>query len=134
MGDVRRASIIINSYNYARYLGQAIDSALGQTYPHTEVVVVDDGSTDDSRAVLTGYGNRVRAVLKDNGGQASAFNAGLQASRGEVVLFLDSDDALLPKAVARAVEFFRDPDVVKVHWPLWEIDAQGRKTGTVWPH
>jgi glycosyltransferase involved in cell wall biosynthesis len=133
MGDVCRASIIINSYNYARYVGQAIDSALRQTYPHTELVVVDDGSTDDSRAVLTGYGGRVRAVLKENGGQASAFNAGLRASRGEVVFFLDSDDALLATAVAGAVELFRDPEVVKVHWPLWEIDAQGRKTGTVWP-
>src|SRR5215471_12160074 len=133
MGDVCRASIIVNSYNYARYVGQAIDSALGQTYPHTEVVVVDDGSTDGSRAVLAGYGGRVRAVLKDNGGQASAFNAGLRASRGEVVVFLDSDDALLPTAVARAVEVFRDPAVAKVHWPLWEIDMKGRKTGTVWP-
>ena len=54
MGDVRRASIIVNSYNYARYVGQAIESALGQTYPNTEVVVVDDGSTDGSRAVLAG--------------------------------------------------------------------------------
>src|SRR6516164_3747657 len=117
MGDVCRASIIINSYNYARFLGQAIDSALEQTYPYTEVIVVDDGSTDDSRAVLTGYGDRVRAVIKDNGGQASAFNAGLRVSRGEVVFFLDSDDALLSTAVARAVELFRDPEVVKVHWP-----------------
>lgn len=133
MSDVCRASIIINSYNYAPYLEQAINSALGQTYPHTEVVVVDDGSTDDSRSILTGYGGRVRAVLKDNGGQASAFNAGLRASRGEVIFFLDSDDALLPTAVARVVEFFLDPEVVKVHWPLWEIDVQGRETGTVWP-
>src|SRR5262249_9179905 len=113
--------------------GQAIDSALGQTYPHTEVIVVDDGSTDGSRAVLAGYGGRVRSVLKDNGGQASAFKAGPRASRGGGGFFPRPRGARLPPAAAPAVEVFRDPEVVKVHWPLWEIDVQGRKTGTVWP-
>src|SRR5688500_10169891 len=112
------ASVIINNYNYGRYLGAAIDSALAQTYPHTEVVVVDDGSTDDSRQVIAGYGERVVPVLKENGGQASAFNAGFAASRGDVVLFLDADDLLLPGAVAAAVAHLADPEVVKVHWPL----------------
>ncbi|MCC2671779.1 MAG: glycosyl transferase, partial [Armatimonadetes bacterium] len=76
------ASVIINNYNYARYLPEAVESALAQTYPHTEVVVVDDGSTDHSRAVLAGYGDRLRTVFQENGGQASAFNAGFAASRG----------------------------------------------------
>ncbi len=133
MNEAPLASIIVNNYNYGRYLGGAIDSALGQTYPRTEVVVVDDGSADDSRAVLAGYGGRVTAVLKANGGQASALNAGLRASRGEVVLFLDSDDALLPTAAARAVGLLRGPGVVKAHWPLWEIDALGRRTGQTVP-
>src|SRR4029077_3087176 len=87
---------------YGRFLGRAIDSALGQAYPWTEVVVVDDGSTDESRAVIAGYGDRVVPVLKGNGGQASAFNAGLAASRGRVVIFLDSDDWLTRTAAAVA--------------------------------
>src|SRR4051812_16040279 len=93
------ASIIINNYNYGHFLRDAIDSALAQTYPCTEVIVVDDGSTDDSREVIAGYGQRVTAVFKENGGQASAFNAGFAASRGEVVVFLDADDTLLPNAM-----------------------------------
>jgi glycosyltransferase involved in cell wall biosynthesis len=68
-------SVIVNNYNYARFLPDAIDSALRQTYGHVEVIVVDDGSTDESRVVIASYGNRIRAVLKRNGGQGSAFNA-----------------------------------------------------------
>ena len=64
-------SILINNYNYGRYLGVAIDSALAQTYGRVEVVVVDDGSTDDSREVITGFAERVVSVLKINGGQPS---------------------------------------------------------------
>src|ERR1700757_584817 len=69
-----KATVVINNYNYGQFLGTAIESALGQTYANTEVVVVDDGSTDDSREIIASYGDRVRAVLKSNGGQASAFN------------------------------------------------------------
>src|SRR5215207_9122886 len=107
----RSVSIVVNNYNYARFLGEAIDSALAQTHPDTEVVVVDDGSTDHSREVIAGYGDRVVPVSKENGGQASAFNAALPVTRGEVVLFLDADDQLLPTAVAAAVPPFDDPGV-----------------------
>jgi glycosyltransferase involved in cell wall biosynthesis len=85
-------SIVINNYNYEKFLKEAIDSALSQTYPNIEVIVVDDGSTDDSRSIIASYGNQIIPVLKSNGGQASAFNAGFEASKGEIVLFLDSDD------------------------------------------
>jgi glycosyltransferase involved in cell wall biosynthesis len=133
MSRDRRASIIISSYNYGRFLGQAIASALDQSYPHTEVIVVDDGSRDNSREVMAGYGSRILPVLKENGGQASAWNAGLAASRGDVIFFLDSDDVLLPDAVDRAMPFFEDATVAKVHWPLWEINDRGTKTGRVKP-
>lgn len=126
------ASVVVNNYNYGRFLGAAIDSALAQTYSPIEVVVVDDGSTDGSRSIIEAYGDRVTAVLKDNGGQASAFNAGFAASRGEVVIFLDADDVLLPAAVERAMELF-DPGIVKVHWPLWEIDSAGGRSVHVHP-
>jgi hypothetical protein len=127
------ASIIITSYNYGRYLGEAIESGLNQTYPRTEIIVVDDGSTDNSRDVIARYGTRIGAVLKPNGGQGSAVNAGFSASHGDVIFFVDSDDALADTAVANAVRFFDDPTVAKVHWPLWLTDADGRRIGGVIP-
>src|SRR5262245_35878004 len=75
-------SILINNFNYAKYLPQAIDSALSQTYQPIEVIVVDDGSTDDSQRILSRYEPQVVPILKKNGGQASAFNAGVARSAG----------------------------------------------------
>ena len=99
-------SIIINNYNYACFLKQAIDSALDQTYPLTEVIVVDDGSSDKSREIIASYGDRIISVLKENGGQASALNAGVLACRGEILCFLDSDDYFYPDKVAQVIELF----------------------------
>jgi glycosyltransferase involved in cell wall biosynthesis len=126
-------SIIINNYNYGSFLKEAIDSALRQSYPETEVIVVDDGSTDNSREIIAGYDNRIVTVLKENGGQASAFNSGFAASRGEVIIFLDSDDALLPTAVDKSVQLFEKSQPAKVHWPLLVIDEHSKKTGRIWP-
>lgn len=124
------ASIIINNYNYGRYLPAAIDSALAQTYRPLEVIVVDDGSEDCSRDVVRTYGDTIVPVLKPNGGQASALNAGLAASHGEVVLFLDADDVLLPEAVERAVAAFRtQPDAGKVQFRMELINGEGERTG-----
>jgi glycosyltransferase involved in cell wall biosynthesis len=121
-------SIIINNYNYGRFLDEAISSALNQTYPHIEVVVVDDGSTDDSRQLIANYEDHIVSVLKENGGQASACNAGFAVSRGEVVIFLDADDYLFPYAVERVVAAW-EPDMVKVHYRLQEVDALGNPLG-----
>jgi len=129
MTDSPLVSIIINNYNYGRFLAAAIDSALAQTYRRAEVIVVDDGSTDQSRDVIAGYAGKVLPILKGNGGQASAFNAGFAASRGEVIIFLDSDDVLGPTAAEKAVEAFDDPGVVKVHWNLRVMDEGGVPTG-----
>jgi glycosyltransferase involved in cell wall biosynthesis len=96
-------SILINNYNYGHFLATAIDSALNQTYDHVEVIVVDDGSTDDSHEVLASYGDRIQTILKPNGGQASSFNAGFAASRGEIICLLDADDWFVPHKVARVV-------------------------------
>ncbi len=127
-------SIIIDNYNYREFLPLAISSALGQTYPKVEVVVVDDGSTDGSQSVVQGYGDRVTAILKANGGQASAFNAGFARSSGEIVVFLDSDDILLPNAICLVVDAFRDdPRLAKVHFHMSVIDAEGRLTGASRP-
>ncbi len=120
------ASIVICSYNYERYLPLAIESALSQTYPNVEVIVVDDGSTDGSREIIAGYGNRVIAVLKDNEGHDTAINTGFARSRGDIVCFLDSDDGLFPFAMENIVAAFRDPAVVMVDWRLRVIDQDGR--------
>jgi glycosyltransferase involved in cell wall biosynthesis len=124
-------SVIIDNYNYAQFLGPAIASALAQTYPHVEVVVVDDGSTDTSREVISSYHGLIRPVLKANGGQASAMNAGCDASRGAIVMFLDSDDLLHPDAVDRVVGRLMPGDS-KAHFRLQVIDDDGCSgSGTV---
>lgn len=96
-------SIIVNNYNYGRFLREAIESALSQTYKPLEVIVVDDGSTDCSRDVIASFGARILPVFKENGGQASALNAGFARSHGDLVMFLDSDDLLLDYAIERVV-------------------------------
>ena len=118
-------SLIVNNYNYARYVAEAIDSALAQTWPALEVIVVDDGSTDDSRAVIAAYGDRIRTVFKANGGQGSAFNAGFAVSRGEIVMFLDADDTLYPDAVETVVAHWQ-PSFAKLMFRLDLVDGSGR--------
>ena len=127
-------SILVNNYNYGRFLREAVDSALGQEYPHAEVIVVDDGSTDESREIIAGYGGRITPVLKENGGQASALNAGFAASRGEIVCFLDSDDVFLPGKVAEVVAVFEcHEDVGCCFHPYSLVDNDGDtlRTGTL---
>jgi hypothetical protein len=121
-------SIIIDNYNYGRYLRAAIDSALAQTYSHIELVVVDDGSTDESREIIASYENRILPVIKANGGQGSALNAGFVASRGEIVMFLDADDELLPEAVDQVVKAWR-PGVAKAQFQLELVDERGKPLG-----
>lgn len=118
-------SIIINNYNYAMFLGSAIDSALSQSYSCLEVIVVDDGSTDHSRDIILQYGDRIRAVFQKNGKQASALNAGFAASSGNIIFFLDADDYLLPNAAEQIVAAFQSR-VGKVHFRLSVVDSQGQ--------
>lgn len=121
-------SIVINNYNYERFLAEAIDSALNQTYPHTEVIVVDDGSTDNSRDIIAGYGDRILPILQANGKQAAALNSGFASSKGEIVIFLDADDYLLPIAVEQIVAVWSD-DLAKVHYRLEVVDTVGKSLG-----
>lgn len=131
------ASIVVTNYNYARFVGATIDSALAQQGTDrgpvpgpVEVIVVDDGSTDDSLAVIGRYGDRVQLVSQPNGGQAAAFNAGFARCRGPVVLFLDGDDLLDPDAVAHILDAFDDrPDAVRCQFGLRFVDAGGRPVG-----
>lgn len=118
-------SIVIDNYNYAQFLRQAIDSALDQGRQDIEVIVVDDGSTDDSAAVIAEYGDRIHAIFQPNGKQAAALNTGFAASKGELIFFLDADDYLLPNAVNQIVEAFK-PGIGKVHFRLQVVDGHNK--------
>jgi glycosyltransferase involved in cell wall biosynthesis len=126
--------IVITNHNYGEFLDEAIESARGQDYPNLLVTVVDDGSTDDSHKRLRRHRGAIDVVLKPNGGQASAINAGLARSHSDIVMLLDADDVLKPHAAARvAAVFASDPTVAKVQFRMEVIDAQGRPTGAIKP-
>lgn len=130
-----RVTIIIDNYNYGRFLDEAITSALDQTYASVEVIVVDDGSTDDSHIIIGRYGKHIIPILKPNGGQASAFNAGFACSTGDIVIFLDADDVLLPETATRVVQSFQgQPGVAKVQYRMEIVNEVGTRTGRILPH
>jgi glycosyltransferase involved in cell wall biosynthesis len=126
-------SVVINNHNYNSFLPQAIDSALAQTHDRVEVVVVDDGSNDGSLKTIDGYGSRIVAVVKENGGQASALNAGFAACRGDIVIFLDSDDELYPTAATDMAAALTSAAAAKAHGVLDEVDADGHFLGRTNP-
>ena len=127
-------SIVVNNHNYGPYLRAAIDSALAQTYEPMEVIVVDSGSTDNSREIIAEYGDRIVSILKDAEGQAATCNAGILRSRGDVVFLLDSDDVLYPDIAAHAAEVFSsDAEVAWVQFRLEVIDQGGAPAGVVKP-
>jgi glycosyltransferase involved in cell wall biosynthesis len=120
-------SIVIPCYNSSRTLGEAIDSALGQIHPCVEVIVVDDGSTDNTAQVCAGYGNRIRLVSQPNTGLSAARNAGVQVAQGEYVTLLDADDLLLPECVSRRLAILEaNPDIGLVAGWFREIERDGK--------
>ena len=123
-------SVVIPNYNYARFLREAVDSVLGQTYGDIEIIVVDDGSTDASKSILDEYGSRITVIFQQNQGVSAARNNGVAASGGEFLAFLDADDAWLPEKVKKQVTMLReDPSLGLVHVGVEEIDDEGRVTG-----
>ena len=126
-------SIIINNYNYERFLPEAIDSAINQTYHNTEVIVVDDCSTDNSRDVIASYGDKIIPVYhQKNGNQDAAFNSVFAISKGEIIIFLDADDYLLPNAVEKIVSVWK-PSLAKVHYRLQVVDSNRESLGFSYP-
>ncbi len=121
-------SILVNNYNYGRFLAEAIDSVLNQTYPHIEIIVIDDGSTDESRQIIKSYGNKIIPILKENGGQASAFNASFSKSNGEIIVFLDSDDYLFPEAIEQVITAWK-PGISKLQFRLQTVDVHKKPIG-----
>lgn len=122
-----RVSVVVPAYNCARFLREAIDSALVQTLPPIEVIVVDDGSSDETPALLAGYGSRIRAIRQANAGVAAARNRGVREATGDAVAFLDADDAWLPEKLERqALRLETEPDLGFVHCGALEVDEEGR--------
>ncbi|MGI8502902.1 MAG: glycosyltransferase family 2 protein [Hassallia sp.] len=123
-------SVLIANYNYARYIGETIESVLCQTYPHFEIIVCDDGSSDNSCEVIESYvqkDSRIKLIRKQNGGVASGLNAAYQESLGEIVCILDADDLWMPDKLLHVVEKFKsDSKCGFVIHNLIQIDGQGR--------
>jgi glycosyltransferase involved in cell wall biosynthesis len=108
-------SVVIPAYNAAPYVSRAIESALAQTVPPLEVIIVDDGSSDDTAEVVAAYQPRVRLLRQANGGPASARNHGVRESHGDWIALLDADDSWLPKKLERQLGFVENPEVAIVH-------------------
>src|ERR1700722_5987261 len=129
-------SILVSNYNYAHYIGESIQSAFDQTYSNFELIICDDGSTDDSVRGIEEFERkdpRVGFIRKKNGGQASGFNAAFAASRGEIIALLDSDDRFLPHKVERIVANFQaNPDCGFGLHRIIRINANLQRQG-VWP-
>ncbi len=120
-------SIVVPCYNQADYLAQAIESVLSQDYPRIELIVLDDGSTDDTRAVLATYAGRFHYESHANMGQAGTLNKGWRMSRGEILSYLAADDFLLPGAVKKSVEkLLADPKIVLTYCDFNRVDPESR--------
>jgi glycosyltransferase involved in cell wall biosynthesis len=100
-------SVIIPTYNRARTIERAVNSVLTQTWKEIEVIVVDDGSTDQTDAILKAYGSKIRVIHQQNGGASAARNTGIKAATGEIISFLDSDDEWLPTKTERQVNLLQ---------------------------
>lgn len=114
-----KVSVIIPTYNHAKYVGRAIDSVLVQTYKNYEIIVVDDGSTDNTKAVLKPYMDKIKYIYQENKGLSSARNTGIRASKGEYLQFLDADDELLPQKFeiqVNILETHPEIDVIACEW------------------
>jgi len=120
-------SVIVPAYNAARYVGQAVESALSQTHGNTEVILVDDGSDDNTSEVVAPYLDRIRYVRQENSGVYAARNAGTRISRGDYVAFLDADDVWETGKLAAQVDVMeKQPEYGAVHTDTSTIDREGR--------
>lgn len=126
-------SIIIPNYNYEKYIGATIESALALDWARKEIVVVDDGSTDRSLEIIKSYGDRIQYVAKGNGGQRSAVNAAFPLTSGELIYILDSDDLVTPEMARETIPLFT-PDVAKIQFCLRVIDGEGAPIGSAIPN
>ncbi len=120
---MKKVSVVIPCYNSSSYLADAIESALGQSYPLKEVIVVDDGSTDNSAAIMYQYGERIRIVRQANAGLPAARNAGILASTGEWIAFLDADDWWHPDFLSKTAQALESSDAVLAYTGWQNVEA-----------
>ncbi|MDQ2807350.1 MAG: glycosyltransferase family 2 protein [Chloroflexota bacterium] len=125
----QRVSVVITTYNYGRFIAGAIESVLAQTHPPDEVIVVDDGSTDDTRARVAAYAAQgVRYLWQANRGISAARNTGIRAGQGDLLAFLDSDDRWLPDKLARQLDHLaRFPSVGLITGSEWQVYESGQR-------
>ncbi|PPS41160.1 glycosyltransferase [Chroococcidiopsis sp. TS-821] len=123
-------SVIINNYNYGRFLPQAIESVLNQTYQNWELIVVDDGSTDNSREIIEAYKEQLTAIWQKNAGQGEALNTGIAHSQGEIICFLDADDYFHPDKLMKVVAAFdKHPEWVQISHCWTSVNTDGVPIG-----
>lgn len=119
-------TIVTPTFNQAAYLSETIDSVLSRDYPNIEYIVIDDGSTDETREILKRYDKRIFWESQENRGQAATLNKGWAMASGEIIGYLSSDDFLMPGAVTELVHCLQDnPDVILVYPDYELIDATG---------
>jgi glycosyltransferase involved in cell wall biosynthesis len=126
-------SIIIPTYNHGHFVVFAVESALAQTCKNTEVLVIDDGSTDNTREVLTPFGDRITVIHQENRGLSAARNAGIRTARGAFIALLDADDLWLPEKLDAQMKVFAEyPDTGLVSCGNVSVDDQGREVSSGW--
>jgi glycosyltransferase involved in cell wall biosynthesis len=125
-------SVVMPNYNYGHFIGDAVRSALAIDWPDVEVIVVDDGSTDNSLEVLQQFGDQITVLSQQNSGPRVACNRGFAVSRGEVIIFLDSDDQVEP-SIAREVAAVWRPGISKVQVQMQRVDSRNVAVGGVFP-
>ena len=122
-----KVSIIIPTYNRARFITRAIDSVLSQTYWNVEIIVVDDGSTDNTKNIVNSYGKQVRYIYQENKGAASARNTGINESKGQYIAFLDSDDFYAKDNLEKKISFLEgNPQIGWIYSDWQYIDEKGK--------
>jgi len=127
-------SVIIPTYNRSRYVTQAIDSVLSQTYKDYEIIVVDDGSTDNTKDVLQPYMDRIRYIYQENSGVSAARNTGIRLAKGEWIGFLDSDDEWLPEKLKIQMTFIQENPSIVAHTVNVDLSNYGNQDRTSFLH
>ena len=124
-----KVSVILPTYNYGRFIGNAIESVLAQTFPIYEIIVVDDGSTDETEEVVSTFGDRISYIKQQNSGVCAARNIGVENSSGDAIAFLDADDTWLPEKIEKQVAKFKeDKEIGLVHCGIREFNNETGET------
>jgi glycosyltransferase involved in cell wall biosynthesis len=125
-----KVSVIIPNYNYEKFIAATVESVLSQTYKNIEIIIVDDGSKDNSLEVLKQFGDKIRIIEQKNAGVSVARNHGVSLSTGEYIAFLDADDIWLPEKLERQIEKFKaDAEIGLVHCSMTLINPQEEPIG-----